>query len=559
MICCSFDGYARPVARVLIGFPISLLLSLLVAGIVGIDMGFPMSMAVLLLLWSLGSLVLVLNHGCPTKCLIQVLVVLCLLFTASMQMELLVQGGRQHFGFSPHRIVYVAGTLRFDSTSTEEGNCVLQITLDSVGTRFGDTASAGGTLVAIGPANPIVPAGTVCEAYGELVRTETNEWLFISSRLEFDYASSMMHRLSMGRLRLMHIFSQRLDSLGGAASTLAKALVLGNPGAQGFSLRQMAIGSGCAHILALSGMHLHCLVLILILCGNKVVGKRIAQPLACAGAIVYVCIVGFKPSLVRAMVLLCLRPFRHRFPILQLLAITCMVQLFVFPWTMDSTGALLSYCALFAIIVCSTPIAGALSLLMPKWSAIVFAATLAASLVTAPISLVVFGSWHGIGILLSPVAAPVALVVLFCSLVWIVWPLPPVGYIAGKASRVFLWLMEWGTGWSTSHGNGGDLSVWVWSMVALLTATGILKYAGRTIRKRNRRAYDLGFSLRFAKRDHRIVGEPRICDVEEVRAKFLDFPFGTPKDYRLPATAVWSSCLGNRSRNRSSDNVAPTE
>jgi competence protein ComEC len=293
--------------------------------------------------------------------------------------------------------------------------------------------------------------------------------------------------------------------LEGTTATLAKALVLGNSGIQGLSLRQMAIESGCAHILALSGMHLHCIVLFMLYCWNKVLGKRIAQPLAIFGAILYVCLVGFKPSLVRAMVLLCLSPLRHRFPILQSLAVTFIVQIFVFPWTIYSTGALLSYCALFAIIVCSTPIAGVLSLFMPNWSSILFATTLSASLVTAPISLVVFGSWHVIGIVLSPLAAPLALLVLFCSLLWLVLPWPPIGAVAVQSTRAFLYLMEWGSKWSANHFSGDGISVWVWSTVVLLTATGILKYAGQTIRKRNRRAYDLGFSLRFAKRDHRIA------------------------------------------------------
>ncbi|PKL21025.1 MAG: hypothetical protein CVV48_09925 [Spirochaetae bacterium HGW-Spirochaetae-4] len=505
MECCSSDRYTRQIPRILVGLPISLLLSILVTGVGGIDIGFSRIMAVALVLWSFGSLVLILNHSHGPTCVVEVLVALCLLFAACTQMALLGRRSQPHFGFPPHRVVHVVGTTRFDSTSTEKGNCVLQGTIDSVGNRFGDMVSATGPLVVIGPTCTMVTAGTKYDAYGVLVRTDTNDWLFIASHLGFDHPSGLIHRLSVRRMHVLHLLSLRLDALGGPVAPLAKALLLGDAGMQGFPLRKMAIGSGCAHILALSGMHLHCLVLIMLFCGNKVLGKRIAQPLACIGAVVYVCIVGFKPSLVRAMVLLCLRSLRNRFPILQLLAITFLVQVFAFPWTMNSTGALLSYCALFAIIVCSTPIAGTLSLCMPKWLALVMGTTIAASLCTAPISLIVFGSWHGIGIVLSPLAAPLALVVLFCSLVWVVLPLPPIGIIAVQSTRAFLYLMEWGSEWSANHFSGDGISVWLWSTAVLLTATGILKYAGQTLRKRNRRAYDLGFSLRFAKRDHRIA------------------------------------------------------
>ena len=505
MRCCPCHAYSQIIPRILVGLPVSVLLSILMSGVVGLDIGFPRIITILLILWNLGSLVYIRNQFHGSSCTVRVLLALCLLFTACMHMEFLMRRSQPHFGFPPHRVVHVVGTTRFDSTLTEHGNCVLQITLESTGTRFGDTAMATGSLVVVGQSDAMVTAGTICKASGNLVRTETNDWLFISTQLVSDYASSFFERLSSIRIQLLTKVSQRLDTLKGTTATLAKALVLGNSGTDGLSLRQKAIESGCAHILALSGMHLHCIVLLMLFCGNKVLGKRIAQPLAILGAILYVCLIGFKPSLVRAMVLLCLGPLRHRFPILQSLAVTCIVQIVAFPWTIHSTGALLSYCALFSIIVCSTPIAGVLSLFIPTWLSILFATTLSASLGTAPISLVVFGSWHVIGIVLSPLAVPFALLVLFCSLLWLVVPWTPIGFVAVQSTRVFLYLMEWGSEWSANHISGNGISAWVWSITVLLTATGILKYAGQTIRKRNRRAYDLGFSLRFTKRDHRIA------------------------------------------------------
>ena len=209
---------------------------------------------------------------------------------------------------------------------------------------MGNRFSAKGNLMLLShETQGILEAGTRIGADGHIWSPEKDLNLFYVDSVTAIEASRCSASL---RLRILAWAQQRLDLLG---EPIAGALLLGTASAEG-RVKGLAVQAGVAHVLALSGMHLQFFVLlimpILTLMFGAAKGRMVAYPFALG----YVMLVGFKPSLTRALLMLSLGPWKRRFGMITILWMSYVVQTICFPKTIDSEGALLSYASLAAIL-----------------------------------------------------------------------------------------------------------------------------------------------------------------------------------------------------------------
>ena len=87
------------------------------------------------------------------------------------------------------------------------------------------------------------------------------------------------------------------------------------------------------------------------------------------------------------------------------LTLTFVAHLLLFPDGICGVASLLSYSCLVAILWLAEGCAAPLLLIIPPKGALLVGTTLVASLALAPLSLLLFGAWFPIGLLLSPLMA----------------------------------------------------------------------------------------------------------------------------------------------------------
>ncbi len=423
---------------------------------------------------------------------ITTLLIVALMVTLSLQLNSLWFQESPAYGLPEGEVVAVRGCLIDDATITLNGNTLLRLKAERCENRRGEWAGARGTLLVITQEQLSLHRGRSLECRGEVVEGA----LFVSKEV---IPLSPPSRYSQLRSNLLGKVRRRLESLSGRGELLVKSLLLGESSLEASSLREMVTQSGCAHVLALSGMHLNSLVLLLTALTRRLIGKQGAKWLSLPLALFYVALVGFKPSLVRSLLMLFLRRLRKNINLKETLTLTLIAHLLLFPDGVCSVASLLSYSCLAAILWGAERCASPLLLLLPPKGALMVGTTLIASMALAPLSLLLFEAWYPIGLLLSPIMATLALLLLTLALIFLVLPLSPFKSLIEKLSRLFYSLASWGS----SHTPWRGIQGWVTLLIILLTILTLLKYATEVIKKRYRQQYDLELSLQFPPRHNR--------------------------------------------------------
>ncbi len=426
--------------------------------------------------------------------------IVALMVTLSLQLNNLWFYENPSYGLPEGEVVAVRGRLVDDAGTTLNGNTLLRLKAEVCHNKRGEWAGVRGILLVVTQEQLTLHRGRSLECRGEVVGGA----LFVSKEV---IALSSPSRYSQVRSRLLGKVKGRLESLRGGGKLLIKSLLLGESSLEASPLREMVTQSGCAHILALSGMHLNSLVLLFTALTGRLIGKQRARWLSLPLALFYVALVGFKPSLVRSLLMLFIRHLIKNISVKETLTLTLIAHLLLFPDGVCSVASLLSYSCLAAILWGGERCASPLLLFLPPKGALMVGTTLVASLALAPLSLLLFGAWYPIGLILSPLMAALALFLLTLALTFLVFPLSPLKFIIEGISRLFYSLANWGS----SHTPWRGMQGWAILLIILLTILTLLKYATRVIKKRYRQQYDLELSLQFPPRHNRAPqrGEPR--------------------------------------------------
>ena len=218
------------------------------------------------------------------------------------------------------------------------------------------------------------------------------------------------------------LIAARARRLYGARAPLVEALVLGRRGDLDPALRTRFVDAGLAHLLAISGLHVG-LVAGWLLWGARMAGAgRGAWIVAAACTWCYVGLLGFPAPATRAagfVTLYGLSRVRQRNPAPgAVLAVAMLAVMLLSPRSITGVGTWLS---VFAVLGA----AGVVRHLPPRLQrsrvATLAATSVGATLGTAPITALVFGSLAPIGVLTNLVAVPLAGIAVpgvFASLVF---------------------------------------------------------------------------------------------------------------------------------------------
>ncbi len=210
--------------------------------------------------------------------------------------------------------------------------------------------------------------------------------------------------------RLRNRIAQAIRALYGSRAGTVDALVVNRRGAMPPELRDRYARAGLVHILSISGFHVGVIVGWVVLLGRLTGTSRVrAGVVAATIAFAYVWFLGWPPPAARAAVLAGLGALLHarqRHPqAIPLLAVTALVVLLLDPWAVLDAGAWLSVSALLGAVVATRWSERRLG---ARWWWTTLAASVGATLGTAPITAALFGMVSLAGLLVNFIAIPLA-------------------------------------------------------------------------------------------------------------------------------------------------------
>ena len=213
------------------------------------------------------------------------------------------------------------------------------------------------------------------------------------------------------RKAAVQAFTEKIQLVYGEKSFLAEALLTGSRDNLDPHLKERFRRAGVSHVLALSGMHLGIIALFIFFIVRRFAGPRLSILAVNAVNILYLLMAGISPSLLRAVIMFALvslgRLMGARVSLMRVLVFAFSLSLMIFPGYFFSLSFQLSFLALAGLLMFTIPIADSLERAMPGFLATGIACSLAAVIMTAPVSFYYFGVVYPAGIITSMVISPV--------------------------------------------------------------------------------------------------------------------------------------------------------
>ncbi len=385
--------------------------------------------------------------------------------------------------FLDARIQSVKGVLTEDSLLSASGKQIVRLRLESCGTWDGAIGSAKGILSALVEVDVSLVSGSRVSLQGELA---TDDKLFFANTIQVLNIS----RIRTFRGKLLSLVERRLTLAidDRESRALALMLLLGRTSDAAFPLKELSLSSGCAHLLALSGMHLQFFITVLSALLVPLLGKRKGRTTSVLLALLYVLLVGPKPSLVRSvgMAIISLFLKGRMAPYYSYLTTACL-QIALFPSALSSIGSLFSYAA-YGGLLCNS----LCSFYRPKILEPFFASVYAI-LFTAIPTLAVLGTWQIGGLLIAPFASALMFALMSSSLLVFLFG-SYFAFLVQVLYRILISLFSFG---SQQFGGGLDARGFASYLLVVLTLLASIGYAERALQKRRRDSYELEIRVRF--------------------------------------------------------------
>jgi competence protein ComEC len=204
---------------------------------------------------------------------------------------------------------------------------------------------------------------------------------------------------------------------------LALALLLGIRDNLDDKLAAAYREAGCSHVLALSGMHLGILSSVIAFLLKKPLGIRGAAIPGALFVLLYVYLAGVQPSLERSAIMyllgtLALMGSFPRSP-LSFLGLSFLIQIVIRPESGESLSFILSYLALWGILVPGEGLYGLFRGRIPDLFSRPLSASCGAFIATAAVSAAFFGVLRPVGIFVGILIVPLTTVFMIGSLIWL--------------------------------------------------------------------------------------------------------------------------------------------
>lgn len=325
---------------------------------------------------------------------------------------------RLFWGLPPNRVRTIAGTIVSDPRAVRPGSAYASVRLEKTA-GGGESASAGGVASVFFPAGtePLPPRGAALEFAGR-VEDGRNGPVF-KARTAVALREAPAPAGARTAIRRWVV-----DILGSAPwGALSSALLLGDRDGLDGGESEAYAAAGCAHVLALSGMHLALVSALLSLALKPLLGLRRGLLAGCVLIFSYVALAGWQASLVRAALMYALGAVgvflaSPRRP-LPLLSAAFMIQLVSDPIAAHGLSFILSYAALAGLCTVGEAVADLSRAWLPEPIRSPLSASVGAFLATAALCSAAFGVLRPIGIAASLVLAPAALAFMVGGMVFI--------------------------------------------------------------------------------------------------------------------------------------------
>lgn len=239
-------------------------------------------------------------------------------------------------------------------------------------------------------------------------------------KLESNGKNNIQIIRAKGRLKF-----KRMMYSWGKAGGLLLALLSGSREYTENSVAENFRKAGLSHILALSGMHLSMFSGLALFLGTKLRRKRITLIFQLTAVTAFVWFAGFSPSLLRAFICLSVVLFQgilslEKSDMLTVLCFSFFVQCMISPNDLLNTGFILSYGALYGILITGEFFRKLYGFCFPKAISSSLASSTGAQMITLPVSAKMFGMITPVGIISSVFVSPFVTLFIYSGLLFIV-------------------------------------------------------------------------------------------------------------------------------------------
>lgn len=343
-----------------------------------------------------------------------------------------LQRTNQFWGMSPEHMVRVYGTVVDDSRPNERGGSKITISLTRGEDIFGTVVKSKGQLTVFSSDSVKFYQGQKLSLPVQLMQCSstcgdtkkpTDYYGKVYGPPELMDFSSFLFQV---RAEILSTMKAKLTSIGCKSPPLLEALLLGYKNENSHRLCGSFRRAGCAHLLALSGMHLGVLSLGVLVCTMPLFGRRKAVVISLTTLVFYLFLVGVRPSMLRAVLMYTVGsigflligakpdPFH-------LLCVTFVIQSLLSPQDAYSLGFQLSYTALAGICIWTRAVGRCMPAFIPPLAREAFAATIAAQCCSAFLLVNNFGVLYPGGLFAPLVLTPLVTLWMWGGLGYMAW------------------------------------------------------------------------------------------------------------------------------------------
>ena len=254
---------------------------------------------------------------------------------------------------------------------------------------------------------------------------KTNEWR-LTKRQQGNYFVSLAYQYRESCHKVLQSSLQNQE-----AFAVASALLIGDDDAIPKSVYQAYTDSGTIHVLSVSGMHVGVIYLLLVSLFGRMERNKFLRPIYFISILIFIwmysILSGSSASVFRAATMLTVviigKWINGNSPIYNSLVLSMFLLLLYNPFYLTDKGFILSYLAVFGIVYLQPKI---LSMWRLK-SAVAYktweftSVSIAAQLMTLPVSLYLFGKFPNYFIIANWIVIPLSTIAIYLSIAQIVF------------------------------------------------------------------------------------------------------------------------------------------
>jgi len=363
-----------------------------------------------------------------------------------------------NFGIPENNVIAIEGVLLEDPRIISGGSVMASVSLrKSTGkdvrvSSYGEItvffpAESAAKLKEFGRGVTIFSEGTLRSSerrYLSILQSsskEAQDWTFSAKSLHIVHPAPVIEKTRTGiRQSLINRFE------GKPWSGLALALLLGVRENLDADFTLLYRNAGLSYILALSGMHLAILAALITFLLKKPLGLKVSAVTGSVIILLYCFLVGPMPSLNRSALMYILGVAAILFALpknaLSILSLSFLMQIIITPAAGNSISFILSYIALFGILVIGRALSSLFAGIVPDFLLQPLSVSGGAFLATAGVCGFYFGTIAPVGIIAGLVIIPLTAIFMIGSILWLVLDILSLSFLFDIPLSILYKLME---------------------------------------------------------------------------------------------------------------------